>query len=267
MHLLNRINLQLGYTETDPKVLIPEALKRAKDLGLAGVEINLNFSIYFPERLTEDKIAKWRKAVDKSDIELSCHGPVDISLISRHDPIRKAAASRMCEFIELAIKLGAKRFTFHPGRAAFMKASKNQVLFFNRQYPQYLVNAFLESLTEIAKTAYDRIQLLLENTHELDEPVMKIIRRFAEEGLLAFAYDTAHGKDDSFLDNNIDYIKCCHLNDRLEDRSHLQLGTGNSNIAKAIERLKDRDCFFIIESGKYETVIKSIEYLRSISIK
>jgi len=264
LSLFDVISSRLGYTETDSSISIPKALERAEALGLAGVEINLNFNSYFPETIKEYDIKEWRAEVDNSHIELSFHGPVDISLISRHQSIQKAAINRLCEFIELAVRLGGKRFTFHPGRAAFMRPSQHAVLFFRNKYPQQLVNAFLNSLTDVIAFADGRIKIFIENTHTPDKPIMDIIRRFAQEHFLSFAYDTAHSDHSKFLADHTEFIKVCHLNDRQGDHSHIPLGSGEIDFAPVIELLARKDCFFIIEAGKYESVRQSVEYLKSI---
>jgi sugar phosphate isomerase/epimerase len=263
MSLFDKIRRRLAYAETDRAASIPEAIKRAGNLGLAGAEINLNFQSFFPENLKPEIIDEWREAVDSSDTWISFHAPVDISLISRHDSIREASAGRMCGFIDLALRLGGRRFTFHPGRAVFLRPSRDELLFFRKKYPRHLTDAFLNSLTEIIKTSYKRIQLLIEQTHTLDQPMMEIIQRFADEGMIAFAYDTAHGTDDSFIDDHLKHIRCCHLNDRRGDRSHLPLGNGEINLIPVIEKLSETDCDFVIETGRYDDVKKSIDFLKS----
>ncbi|MBD3168534.1 MAG: TIM barrel protein [candidate division Zixibacteria bacterium] len=264
MTLFEKLKNRTGYTETDPRVTIPEALSRAEELGVAGAEINMNFRSHFPERYDENMKNEIRNAVEESGTELSFHGPVDISLISRHKPIQEAAARRMSAFIETAIALGGKRFTFHPGQAAFMRPSEKEVVFYRRKHPQYLTDAFLASLTEIAKTAYRRVELIMEITHPLDKPVMDIISKFAREGLLAFAYDTAHYNSYEFIDGNLEYIKCCHLNDRKGKKAHIPLGNGDVDLKGAIEKIIGSDCFFIIESGRFEWVRQSIDFLKSL---
>ncbi|MBD3234282.1 MAG: TIM barrel protein [candidate division Zixibacteria bacterium] len=263
MSFFDRIKNRLGYTETDPKIAIPEALQRAKELELSCVEMNLNFRSLFPERFDQAKLDEWGKMARDSDIQLSFHAPVDISLMSRHEPIRKASAERLCEFIELACNLNGERFTFHPGRAAFLKPAQDNVMFFTKKYPSYLVNSFLKSLTEIITSANQRIDLLIENTHLFDKPVADIIKQFAEENLIALAYDPAHGLSQSILSDYRKYIKVCHLNDRKGNRSHLALGDGEINIRRVIQSLMDTDAVFIIESRNIDEVRKSISYLKS----
>ena len=56
MSLFDVISSRLGYTETDSSISIPKALERAEALGLAGVEINLNFGSFFPEKIRESEI-------------------------------------------------------------------------------------------------------------------------------------------------------------------------------------------------------------------
>ncbi len=263
MSLFDDLNGRLGYTETDPEITIPEALERAEELELSGVEMNFNFRSLFPERFDQSKIEEWGQATSDSNMQLSFHAPVDISLMSRHEHIRKASTERLCEFVELACNLNGKRFTFHPGRAAFLKPSQNAVMFFTKKYPGYLVNSFLKSLTEIITFANRRIALLIENTHLFDKPVANIIKQFAEESLIELAYDPAHGLCESFLNDYLKFIKVCHLNDRKGNRSHLALGDGEIDISRTIRSLMDADCFFVIESKNIDEVKKSILYLRS----
>lgn len=272
MTIYEKIRERLGFTDSHQGETVQDSIDFAAQHGFKIVEINLNRSSLFPENFDSATRNSIRSHAEKVGVNLSFHGPVDISLMPRHGVIREAGVLRLREMIDFAYDLGGKTFTVHPGRVAFFHAADSKVYFLKKRYPQIYFEALRSSLRELSSHSKGRVDLCIENTYHLDEMVREIIEESLSRNELHLTWDVAHaGMGDEkaqketfdFFRSHLDKIRVVHLHDRREGASHLVIGSGQIDFSPVFRLLADSQAYFIIEMRNRADTILSLENLES----
>jgi sugar phosphate isomerase/epimerase len=250
-------------------------LEFAGRYGFEMVQIALDDSRYFPEKIGVDERRRVAEQFRKMGIGLCFHGPSDIPLMNRHETVRSAGLSRMLEMIDMAVETGGEYFIFHPGRLAFFSVSKEEVIFMEQRIPSRHLDLFSDSARRILDHAGDRIKICLENTYSLPEQFLERIGRLAADDGLYLVWDVGHTELASagrreriirFFYDNIERVKLGHLHDAVERSDHRALGTGKVDIQAYIEIFNTIGADIILEIFPESALLGSIDYLRKLRL-
>ncbi|UCE65752.1 MAG: sugar phosphate isomerase/epimerase [Candidatus Zixiibacteriota bacterium] len=238
------------------------------------VQLSLDFSLLFPENLTESRRGEIRKYYYDKNIGLCFHGPSDIPLVNRHKAIREAGLNRLFEMIDLAVELGGEFFIFHPGRLAFYSSGKNKVLFMEDRIPPKRLIFFRDSLYKILEYAAGRISVCIENTHYMPLSFLDVINEMVRDRGLYLVWDVGYtdvlpadkrARMLKFFNDNIRYVKIVHLHDITDSGGHKALGTGSLNISAYLDIINTIKADVVLEIFPEKSLLESIGYLNSLA--
>lgn len=269
---LKTVKGRIGFANHAVKGGYDELLSFSTRHGFDLVQIGLDSSRFFPERMKEKRRKIVAGEFSRRDIALCFHGPSDIPLMNRHAKIRFAGLERYFEMIDLAVDLGGEYFIIHPGRLAFYSVAKKQVIFMERKLPGLHVSLFEDSLRKLLHYSKERISLCMENTHGLPPQFLNILSALADEEGLGLVWDTGHTemappaqreRTIKFFQDNLKAVKLGHLHDVSDGADHKQLGTGEINVDGYIEIFNTMGIDIVLEVFPHDQLLRSAEYLRN----
>lgn len=264
---------RLGFTSFAIGGAIDKMLEFASQHGFGLVQLALDDSRYFPERMNSDERRRISENFKSQGIRFCFHGPSDIPLMNRHHSIRLAGLERLYEMIDMAVEMGGEYFIFHPGRLAFYSISSHRVIFMEQKIPGRHIDLFSDSVTRLLDYAGDRIKLCIENTHSLPQQFLDRITRMVTEDGLNLAWDVGHtelappAKREriiKYFQENIRRVKLGHLHDVSNGADHKALGTGKVNITGYLEIFDTIGADVILEVFPKSELLKSLEYINNL---
>jgi len=269
----------IGCSEYSPKIKAYDAAVKCLKLGLAGFQLSGDFTINFPENISQYEREQTSSFIHENNIRLHYHAPSDIPLASRHEKLRLGGVQRLMEYIDLAVDMGASSFIFHPGRFAFYKVSSQKLVLAKRNVPESYYDNLYNSVYILAEHIDGKLQLLLENTYNFSDRIISVVDRFLEIPYTGLAWDIGHmnhsesynqisncGMADFFA-NRIKSVKLAHIHDSVNNKSHLPLGTGNLNISAYIDIFNSQNIEMIIEVLSDNDLMKSLDYIQTLALK
>ena len=264
---------RLGFTSFAVDGSFDELLEFASRHGFGLVQVALDNSRYFPERINPDERRRISESFKKQGIGLCFHGPSDIPLMNRHRSVRLAGLERLYEMLDMAVEMGGEYFIFHPGRLAFYSISRHQVIFMEQKIPGRHIELFSDSVSRLLDYAAERIKLCIENTHTVPQQFLDRIARMADEDGLNLVWDAGHTELASpakreriikFFQENIRRVKLGHLHDVSDGAAHRALGTGKVNITGYLEIFDTIGADVILEVFPESELLKSVEYIKNL---
>jgi len=264
---------RLGFTSFGIGGSFDKLLEFASRHGFDLVQVALDDSRYFPERINPDERRRISESFKSRRMGLCFHGPSDIPLMNRHRSVRLAGLKRLSEMLDMAVELGGEYFIFHPGRLAFYSISRHRVIFMEQRIPGRHIELFADSVSRLLDYAGNRIKLCVENTHTLPQQFLDRIARLAIEDGLNLVWDVGHtelappGKRErviKFFQENIRRVKLGHLHDVVNGADHKALGTGEVNITGYLEIFDTIGADVILEVFPESDLLKSVEYIKNL---
>jgi sugar phosphate isomerase/epimerase len=269
-------------TNTQTGVDIWETVRLTKEYGITCLEIHLgDFEAAVGNPWMIPHAGVWPRTFDKAQREklrnemshiknLVIHGtPVDLNIAALNPGIREESQKQYKEGLELAIDLGAKWMTYHPGRPT------NSVV--SPKYAEDHNVEFIESVIERAKEG--GVKLAYETFND------NLIERIKDKqfGILIDAGHAVmmHNKfapesrgDTSTVTNWIDFLGDrlieMHLHDVINWSENPNLGTAHRafgyglciDLEKVIKKLKEKNLIVPLVSEIYEgTAEKAMQVL------
>jgi len=274
----DKIENLIGFSEYSPSAKALDAAFKCKQLNLAAFQLSGDFSVNFPENISESERLQVREYIRDNNIHLHYHAPSDIPLASRHEKIRLGGVQRLQEYIELAIDMGADSFVFHPGRFAYYMIGSRKIVIAKKNVPQSYFDRFYDSVSRMAVFADRKIYLLLENTYDFNDQAVDVIDRFLKIPFTGIVWDigymhsrslsdkTVKNRIASFFSDRLKYIKLAHIHDAAGGKSHLPLGAGSLDIVSFIDIFNSLNIEMIIEVYSEKDLKASLEYIKLLNV-
>lgn len=208
---------------------------------------------YWPRSILEEE-NNGLEVFESYDIQVFLHAPtIDLNPASLNPGIREESQIQMQETIDLAVEMGAKAITTHPG---MIQRQEERVR-------NFAINHALQNLTQCADYARDRgVHLSIENMPYRYKYLCNSASEheyFVKECGCMATVDMGHANTSSHPEEflNIKNTFYYHLSDNNGEKDqHLALGEGSLdlNLLKNVER-------GIIELNNYDAVLKSKDVL------
>lgn len=244
----------LGFDPLD-KMPLRDAFVFAAENSFA-LEIQLEPPLFW---FSEEQIQQLRGLRSEyPEVPLIIHAPYrDVFLGSLYDVIRRAGVELVKKSIDLSADLDAVLVVFHAGEV-------------NSKAPRDLaVERARESIGEIFDHAKDRgVPVALENAPFWKQSLFLYASDFLPLENVPICLDVPHAYAvdalDAFFDLLGDRIAAYHLSDTVRGRDHhAPLGGGEIPWRSVLSRL-DPEKPWILEVGDRESVLKSIQLIRSL---
>jgi len=251
---------------------IYDAIDFASKHGFGYIVPDLMIPRFFPEHFSQKERQRIREVAASKNVAISFHGPSDyLNLGSIYPEVRKAILQRMRVCIDLALDVGAERFTIHIDPPYDFVFAGIKGTYLNDHWALYK-NAIRESLEELAELSQGSVLICVENDR-LGEMAIEVLNDLLLKGNLFLAWDipksNVNGSPivemENFLLNHLEKVKECHLHDQKPGKhSHDVLGVGNIDFSRYLKILLPQDVHFTLEIRPREKAFESLKTLRNI---
>jgi len=234
-----------------------EQLEDLKDAGFQGWEVIAEGR----QKLNDKTLSLIDYLTSSYDLEISIHAPFsDLNIASLNEPIWDETLRQIKTAIK-AMADYARVFVIHPGYVSSLATF----------CPDKALGKNNEALSVLARCAREQgITATIENMVNVES----LLGRFPGEIVdmrvagLGFTFDVGHANTahviDSFLQMPIDHVHL-HDNNGLVDE-HLVLGSGTINWSGVMRGLRRYKGVFVLESRTFEQGVRSLEYLKGITV-
>lgn len=232
------------------------------ELDLDFVELNLSFPIVFDDN-TINELLEYKR---EFNIEYTFHLPENFDIACFTDTLRESNFQYYLEVIELAKKLGVKKFNLHLEKGVIVTLPTKRVYLYEMYNDLYNTNV-LEILKRM-KAASDAagIILNLENT-EIPYYIMDTLKAYHKIGGM-FTIDVGHDgryTNNEYLGKAIEngfVFNHMHLHDYQDGQDHMVLYTGSLDIDKLMEFADSNKLSIVVEVKTKAALIESINIYR-----
>jgi sugar phosphate isomerase/epimerase len=266
----------LGYSECSSQIKPLEAAEKCLNSGMSVFQLVGDYQINFPESVSRSERKQLNRYLKANKIRLHYHAPHDIPLASRHELVRKGGVSRLKEYAQLAIDIGARTLVIHPGRFAIYKISTGKLALTQRNIPRNYIENFYNSISSLVKFSRNRVQILLENTYGFPPELVEFVDKFLKQKGSGLVWDIGHGANEqkydrekaaNFISERIKFVKLVHIHDIDKTRGHLPLGSGSLDIATYLDIIRELGADAIIEVLSDEDLKSSLDFIESLDLK
>ncbi len=229
---------------------IEENIALCSELGLDFVEINMNlpYCLHLDSETLRKEIA----------ISFSFHLPEDLDIAHLNPKIRETYLGIIKDKLVFMKEVNSKKLIMHMHKGIHISLPDQKIHLYDKYKSEYLTNIlefanWIEPLLEDAE-----IVLCIENTGDFHigytQEALKIL---LQKPHIKLTWDTGHdyknnSTDGEFLKANLDKIRHIHLHDSTREKDHLELYTGELDIAyfKELAGRNDIDIVFETKTGQ-----------------
>ncbi|WP_053955223.1 sugar phosphate isomerase/epimerase family protein [Inediibacterium massiliense] len=262
--------MKIGYAASSGEIDIWDTLENTKKNGFDAVELNVNMPIFFPENFTKENREKIKKYKIENDIEITLHGPEDITLLQLQENIRKACIHRFKEVIDFGYDIGASRMTIHIGSAVCFTLTDRKS-YLDELYKEQYKKVLKESLIELSSYAKDKILLCVENSGRFPkEIVQETLEEIIDTKNIYLTWDIGHSYTNEydevkFFLKHIHKVRTCHLHDHNGKMDHQIIGSGKVDFKWHMNQMNKKDVVYIIEVRPRKYAIESLQKLKEMN--
>jgi sugar phosphate isomerase/epimerase len=240
---------------------IPEYIDFIRKTGL-------NLEIYFGSAVLDtvsiNEVSSVREELGQSSV--SIHAPfMDLSPGAVDSKVRAATLERFTHVLDISEVLKPRAIVFHSGYEKWKYALNVDI---------WLEKSLMTWRPLNERAAGMGVTIAVENIFEDEPSNLKLLMEGMESKNFGVCFDTGHFNIfsrvplEEWIETLNPYIVELHLhdNDRKSDQ-HRAMGEGIFDFRKLFRLLKNRDCIRTIEAHTPDAVLKSVEYLKDITMK
>lgn len=233
-------------------------------LNLDFIEINMNLPAFQAERLETKKLNELKA---KHKIYFTFHLPEDLDVGHFNKRMREANLKIIEDAIHIASEINAPLINMHMNSGIYFTLPDQKIELYQKYEEEYLRN-ILNSASYINQMLKGTgVKLAIENTGIYHKPfITKAVEMFCEETDCYLTWDIGHDyssgkKDETFMSIHKERVKHMHLHDAKGEKNHLELFTGDSDLAYFLDLATQNNCSCVIETKTIETLQNSIRSL------
>ncbi len=231
-------------------------------LRLDFVELNMNFPLCSPERLSAEKLLSLSQ---KYGVYFTFHLHEELSPCSFASPVRSAWLETTQAALSLARAAHIPAVNMHWERGIHVTLPDRTQYLYAHYEPEYLQNtlAFRELCR---KEAQSSVSICIENTDGFQPFQLHGIELLLQVPCFALTLDTGHDYAARYADQPL-YIKYAsrlhhmHLHDAVGRSCHLPLGTGKRDIAALLRLAQSHPARVVLEIKTISALRESLRYL------
>lgn len=252
-----------------------------RSLGLAFIELNMNFPEYQIDRL-EDTGYFYKKA-DEAGIFYSIHLDENLNVADFNPIVREAYLETVKRtiavakrFIPLKNKYGDKSrpltINMHMHHGIYITLPDRKVQMYERDFGIY--EAYFKYFTDCCEKwiGDSDIKIAIENTNGFKPYEKKVIEHMLESDCFVLTWDIGHSKaikeaDVPFILAHKDKLKHFHIHDGRENppKNHLAIGDGEIDIRARLELAGECGAKCVLETKTVEALKRSVKKLQDIT--
>ena len=252
-----------------PTMVQMESLEQAvgeyAKLGLAFLELNINFPQYTLEKLDA---AYLKSLADLYGIAYTLHLDDEMSIADFNPYVSEGYCRTVYDAIELAKELGIRKLNMHMSRGAKYTLPDKVIYFFEAYQEEYLrrICAFREECTRRIGDA--DVTVCLENTAGFLPFQQKAVELLLDSPVFGLTFDIGHNycsgnMDEGFILSHREKLRHFHIHDCQGKKDHCTLGTGEMDVMRYVRLAEELDCTVVVETKTIESLRQSMRWLET----
>lgn len=242
----------------------PESLVHfCAEQGFRFVELNMTYPWFQAGAIDVPTLAS---LAESSGIYYTIHLHDQVNPFEFSPEMRQASLENIFHAVDIAKALEVPRITMHLLVGMYSSIAGKKVYLNQHFLEKYLslVETFRDEITR--RLVGENVAFCIENTNGYTPFQKEAIRRLLESELFGLTYDVGHdfktgNMDAPFVLEHRDRLKHFHIHDCDRNANHLTLGTGQIDIVKELELVRQQDCSAVIEVKESNALIDSRAYL------
>ena len=244
----------------------PEACAALCDaLGLAFVELNMNFPEYQANRLDTEQLLRVAK---EYGIYYTIHLDENCNPCDFNDRVAAAYTETVLQTIGAAKRLSAPILNMHLAEGIYLTLPGAKVFLFDEYKEEYLHRlAAFRSRCE-AEIADSDIKICVENTAAFQRDFAgEALRALLKSPAFSLTFDIGHNAASGFLQQpliyrHIDRLRHMHIHDAKGKANHLALGDGSLDLAEYIALARKHNSCAVLEVKTVAGLKQSVRWLK-----
>ncbi len=239
---------------------LEENAQLCKQLGLQFVEINMNLPQYQAACLQAGEINRLR---DAYGIYFTLHLDENFYFSDFNERVSKAHLDTLADAIQLSKACDIPLINLHMWEGVYFTLPDRKEYLFDIYKAHY--HARLMQLRDLSDAS---VLMAIENTGALKPFVAEGIELLLQSPHFCLTYDIGHdycagGGHEAFIAAHEGRWRHMHLHDALGKQNHMQLGTGELDLARYINWADACGCRVVVEVKTQKALRSSITWLRA----
>ncbi len=237
-----------------------------RELGLAFVELNMNFPAYQADRLDT---ARMREIAERYGIYFTIHLAEDMNPCNFDSRVASAYTETAVRTIAVAKALSVPVVNMHLHAGIQVTLPGRKIFLYEVYEAEYLklLTAFREACTEAVGGS--AVKVCVENCGNYAKLpyLQKALAVLLESPAFMQTFDIGHNAAADFSDEptilaRADRLYHFHIHDAKGSANHLALGDGNMDLAKYLALADAHHCRAVVEVKTVEGLRKSVAWLK-----
>ncbi len=269
--------LELGMPTLIENSTLEDNIALCKELGLAFIELNMNFPEYQMDKMENTDL--FYKRADEAGIYYTIHLDENLNVADFNPLVREAYLETVRRtidvakhFVELKNKYGKKEcpliINMHMHHGIYITLPDQKVQMYERDFDVYM-EYILYFIKMCEKWIGDAdIKIAIENTNGFREYEKKAIECMLQSDCFVLTWDIGHSKatgeiDAPFIFDHEDKLRHFHIHDGRENppKDHLALGDGEIDLPGRLDSAEKCNARCVLETKTIEALKESVEWL------
>ena len=270
--------IEFGMPTLIENKTLDENITLCKELGLAFIELNMNFPEYQIDKLED---TEWFcKQADEAGIYYTIHLDENLNVADFNPLVTEAYLETVRRTIEVAkhfVELKNKHgnieqpvtINMHMHHGIYITLPDKKVQMYERDFATYIA-AFQNFIKFCEEWIGDSdIRIAIENTDGFRDYEKRAIEQMVESDCFVLTWDIGHSKatketDVPFILLHKDKLKHFHIHDGKENppKNHLALGDGEIDLTERLGLAKRINARCVLETKTINALKESVEWIR-----
>ncbi len=234
-------------------------------LGLAFIELNMNFLEYQEEYLRNTKLL--RAVAEEYSLYYTIHLPEELNVCDFNSRVRTAYLDTMKAVLEIAQDLHVPLLNLHMNHGIYITLPDRKTYLFQEKKERYLEDIDNFRKLCIQETGSYGPLISIENTDGYREFEKEAIRILLGDKRFSLTWDIGHSHgagntDEPFLMEHEDRLGHFHIHDALGKSNHLPLGSGEIDLSQRIALARKHGCRCVLETKTIAALEASVEWIK-----
>ena len=265
-----QIYLSSGSIGDWTNLAIEERIGELKDLGVEGIEIHYPYIVTLTD-LTDNSAVSPIDRLEDAGLNISLHAPFrNINLTARNAQLAQLSLNEIKKAINFASIFNMGPVVVHPGELSHRDNDPKNIWDFQiSQISRVLKYGEKRGVSIVVENMANRWEQFVVSPQDMAKLIKNI--NLSNHGIcLDLAHVGSWGRgDDFFIEPIVDYIKHIHLSNSSEEKGHLPLDRGSSNLTeRSIKFLKSFPGPVVLEGDyskkPYSTLENSLDELKKV---
>ena len=258
--------MQLGMPSLIEKPGIRESIQLCKELELDFLELNMNLPQYQIGIMDADEL---RKAASNGGIHLTIHLDENLNVCDFNNRVADAYRNTLLGTIDLAKRMDVPILNMHMACGVYFTLPDRREYLFELHKERYLER--LRQLRDACANTIggSGIRICIENDEGYQGFMRTGVDTLLESDVFALTWDIGHDHasghlDEAFIRERADRVAHMHIHDALGTQNHLELGTGEVDLADKLRFAQAHSCRCVIETKTPASLRASVNYLKGL---